>query len=282
MLETLKDLLDLLDLTNLADDAYRGAQPDTPNHHIVGGQIAAQALMAACRTVDARRPHSLHVYFLRRGDARGPVEFVVERLHDGGTFSTREITASQSGVVLMKALASFTADVESVAYHVAMPTAPTPESLQPVEDQLAPYAHEFGGWWVQSRPFDMRYVDPPPRIAMELGETSGAIRIWLRARGLVPNDPMVGACVLTYLTALTLLEPALGPMGKSLVDVSALLDHTIWFHRLADFSDWLLFDQTSPNGVGARALATGSLFNGSGELVCTAAQEGYFPAQRAT
>jgi acyl-CoA thioesterase-2 len=281
MLASLADVLNLLKLAAVGTDTFQGTQPDTPNHHIVGGQIAAQALMAAGRTVDARSPHSLHVYFLRRGDARGPVSFDVGRLHDGGTFSTREVTATQDGAVLMKALASFTADVDSVVYQQPIPSAPLPESLPPVEEQLAPYAAEFGGWWVESRPFDTRYVDPPPRIAMDLdGPPTTMSRIWLRARGVVPAAPLVNGCVLTYLTALTLLEPALGPMGKSLTDMSALLDHTVWFHRLADLSDWLFFDQSSPSGIGGRALATGSLFNRSGALVCTATQEGYFPAAR--
>jgi acyl-CoA thioesterase-2 len=281
MLETLTDVLALFDLTDSGSDAFKGLQPDTPNHHIVGGQIAAQALMAASRTVPGRTPHSLHVYFLRRGDAREPVEFNVGRLHDGGTFSAREVTATQGGVVLMKGLASFTANVESVAYQPTIPDAPAPESLLPVEDQLAPYAAEFGGWWVQLRPFDTRYVDPPPRVAMDLPEAGGATcRIWLRARGVVPTDPALNGCVLTYLTALTLLEPALGPMGKSQADVSALLDHSVWFHGPADFSDWLFFEQNSPSGIGGRALATGTVFNRSGFQVCTASQEGYFPVTR--
>jgi acyl-CoA thioesterase-2 len=281
MLETLTDVLALFDLTDVGPDAFKGHQPDTPNHHIVGGQIAAQALMAASRTVRARTPHSLHVYFLRRGDAREPVEFTVGRLHDGGTFSAREVTAAQGGAVLMKGLASFTANVESVVYQPTIPDAPAPESLLPIEDQLAPYAAEFGGWWVQLRPFDTRYIDPPPRVAMDLPEAGGATsRIWLRARGVVPADPAVNGCVLTYLTALTLLEPALGPMGKSQADVSALLDHSVWFHRAADFTDWLFFEQNSPSGIGGRALATGTVFNRSGFQVCTASQEGYFPAAR--
>jgi acyl-CoA thioesterase-2 len=116
---------------------------------------------------------------------------------------------------------------------------------------------------------------------MDLAEAAGPVsRIWLRARGVVPADPVVNGCVLTYLTALTLLEPALGPMGKSPTDVSALLDHTVWFHGPADFSDWLFFERNSPSGIDSRALATGTVFNRSGFQVCTARQEGYFPAAR--
>lgn len=281
MLVTLADVLNLFELKAVGPDAFEGTQPDLPNHHIVGGQIAAQALMAASRSVQGRRPHSMHVYFLRRGDSRRPVRFEVTRLHDGGTFSTRRIAATQAGEVLMEGLASFTADVESAAYQCAIPDGPAPESLLPVEEQLAPYADEFGGWWVAERPFDVRYVDPPPRIAMDSATPAEPVsRIWMRARAAIPVDPVVNSCVLTLLSALTLVEATLGPMGKSQYDMSALLDHTVWFHRLADFSDWLFYQQTSPTGVAGRALATGTIYNRAGDLVSTATQEIYFPPAR--
>ena len=281
MLASLADVLNLFKLAPLDTDTFQGTQPDPPNHHIVGGQIAGQALMAASRTAPERPPHSLNVYFLRRGDARCPVRFEVARLHDGGNFSTRRVAASQGGQLLMEAMASFAVDVEGADYQGVMPDVPRPEALVPIELQLAPYADEFGGWWVSERPFDTRYVDPPPRLAMDLdGPPTSVSRIWLRARGTFPADPVINGCMLTYLSALTLLEAAQGPMGKSMTDVSALLDHAVWFHRPADFSDWLLFEQKSPTGIGGRALATGSLFNLDGALVCTATQEGYFPAPR--
>ena len=144
-------------------------------------------------------------------------------------------------------------------------------------------AEEFGDWWPQQRPFTMRYLDAPPRVALDLSDTPPPRqRIWLRANGQVSDDPMVNSCVVAYLSALTLLECAMTtmhttPMGPRL---SALVDHTVWFHRAADFTDWLLFDQSSPSVVGRRGLATGTLYNRSGELVCIATQEGYFAEQR--
>jgi acyl-CoA thioesterase-2 len=281
MVVTLGDVLGLLELSALGPDLFEGVQPDTPNHHIVGGQIAAQALMAASRTTPQRWPHSLHVYFLRRGDARLPVNFEVSRLRDGGTFSVRRVAATQGGEVLMEGLASFTGGGGGVAYQQAMPDAPPPETLVPVEELLAPYAEEFGGWWVAERPFDVRYVDAPPRIAMDREEPAGPVsRIWLRARGPIPVDPVVNSCMLTFLSALTPIEAALGPSRKSQLDVSALLDHAVWFHRPADFSDWLFYEQHSPTGIAGRALATGTIYNRAGDLVCTASEEVYFPSPR--
>lgn len=280
-LTTLTDVLKLLEVEKLGPDTFKGTQPDLPNHHIVGGQIAAQALMAASLTAPERPPHSLHVYFLRLGDSRRPVVYEIARLRDGGTFSSRRVTASQDGEVLMEGLASFTAGVAGVAYQNTMPDVPGPESLVPIEEELAPYAEEFGGWWVAERPFDVRYVDPPPRIAMDRAEPAGPVsRIWLRARGSIPADPVVNSCVVTLLSALTPLEAALGPMRKSQLDVSALLDHTVWFHRHADFSDWLFYEQNSPSGIAGRALATGTIYNRAGDLVCTAGEEIYFPPKR--
>lgn len=284
MIPTLADVLALFDLDTAGASTFRGSQYDPPNHHIVGGQIAAQALMAAGMTVEARLPHSLHVYFLRQGDARQPVLFEVTRLRDGGTFSARRVAASQGGAVLMEGLASFTAAVDNVEYQVAvMPDAPAPETLVPVEHQLASYAAESDGRWVQPRAFQTRYVDPPPRIALDQEpDLRSHSRIWLHANGHVPDDPTVSSCVLTYLSALTLIESAMTAMGRTPMDTgfSALLDHAVWFHRPADFADWLLYDQCSPSGVAGRGLATGAIYNRNGELVCAATQEAYFGKRR--
>jgi acyl-CoA thioesterase-2 len=283
MISTLRDLLRLLDLQQTDDATFLGTQPDTPNHHIIGSQVAAQALVAAGRTTPGRLAHSMHMYFLRRGDARQPIRYEVTALRDGGTISSRRVTASQSGVAHFEALASFTTGVGEVDWQRRMPDVADPDTVPGLEDLLTPYAEEFGGWWPQQRPFTMRYLDPPPRVALDLSETPPPprLRIWLRANGEVSDDPMVNSCVVAYVSALTLLECAMTtmrttPMGPRL---SALVDHSIWFHRVADFTDWLLFDQFSPSVVGRRGLATGTLYNRSGELVCMATQEGYFAEQ---
>jgi acyl-CoA thioesterase-2 len=282
MTSTLKDVLRLLDLKQTDDAAFVGTQPDTPNHHIIGSQVAGQALMAAGRTTSGRVAHSMHMYFLRRGDARQPIQYEVTSLRDGGTLSSRRVTATQSGRVLFEALASFTLSVDDVDWQQRMPDVTGPNGVPELEDLLMPYAEEFGGWWPVQHPFAMRYLDPPPRVALDLSDKpQPRLRIWLRANGEVSDDPMVNSCVVAYLSALTLLECAMTtmrttPMGPRL---SALVDHAIWFHRAADFSDWLLFDAFSPSVVGRRGLATGTIYNRSGELVCTTTQEGYFAEQ---
>jgi acyl-CoA thioesterase II len=274
----LADILDTLDVNRVGDDQFTALQMDNPAHHIVGGHIAAQALMSAGRTVAAARSvHSIHVYLLRAGDARRPVDFEITRLRDGGVLSSRRIVATQDGRVLLEALASFSAPVDSVDHQQPAPRVPAPEDIAPVEEQLQPYAHEHGGYWVRPAPLQRRYIDAPPRLAVDLPDAAPHIRMWWRPAGDVPADPMVNSCLLTYVAGTTLLETAMIARRTTPVDsFSALVDHALWFHRPADLSDWVLSDAVSPSGVGGRGLATATMYNRSGELVCTATQEIYF------
>jgi acyl-CoA thioesterase II len=167
---TLNQVLDTFDLEQVNADFFVGTQIDEIDHHIVGGHIAAQALMAASRTTAGRSPHSMHVSFLRRGDARHPVDFEVTALHDGGTFSARRVTARQFGAVLLEGIASFTTSVESHVYQQQPPDLPDPESFPTMAEQLIAYADERAGWWVREQPIEMRYIDPPARLALDLAE----------------------------------------------------------------------------------------------------------------
>jgi acyl-CoA thioesterase II len=276
---TLSQLLDTFNLEQVNAEFFVGNQIDEINHHIVGGHIAAQALMAASRTVPERLPHSMHLYFLRRGDARYPVDFEVVALHDGGTFSARRVTARQFGAVLLEGIASFSAPVESHVYQPPPPNLPQPESLPTLAEQLADYAGERDGWWVRQQPVEMRYVDPPARLALDLVEPPPArIRMWWRPNGVAPSDPIIADCLAVYVSGRTLLESAMiarrtTPLGPG---YSALIDHAVWFHHPPDLSDWLLYEQHSPSGTGGRGLAQGSMFNHTGQLVCTTTLECYF------
>jgi acyl-CoA thioesterase II len=276
---TLSQILDTFNLEEVNAEFFVGTQIDEIDHHIVGGHIAAQALMAASRTASERAPHSMHCYFLRRGDARQPVDFEVTALHDGGTFSARRVTARQFGAVLLEGIASFSAPVEGHVYQQQSPDLPDPESFPTMAEQLSGYADERAGWWVRELPTEMRYIDPPARLALDSPEPPPArIRLWWRPNGTPPSDPILASCLAVYVSGRTLLEPAMiahrtTPLGPG---NSALMDHAVWFHQAPDLSDWLLYEQHSANGSGGRGLAQGTMYNRSGELVCTTMLEGYF------
>jgi acyl-CoA thioesterase II len=217
------------------------------------------------------------VYYLRAGDARRPVDFQVVRSRDGGTLSTRQVTARQDGEVLLEALASFSTPVDGLDHQLPISDVPEPESLPPVQVQLASFADEHRGHWVRQQPFDLRYVDPPPRLALELPEPSSRIRMWWRPTEPVPEDRVLHSCLLTYLSGTTMLETAITMRRATPVTTfSALIDHALWFHRPVDLSDWVLSDQSSPSGVGGRGLASATMYNRAGQLVCIATQELYF------
>lgn len=278
---SIADLIASLDVEQLDEQHFVADQMDNAAHHIVGGHIAAQSLMAASRTVPGRTPHSAHAYYLRAGDARRPVEFHVEVARDGGTLSTRRVTARQDGQDLIEMLASFSVEVGDAQHQIPIPDVPQPDSLAPVQEQLRDYADEFGGHWVREQPFDLRYIDLPPRLAVEQVERSPSMRMWWRASQPRPVDPVLGSCLLTYLSGTTMLEAAVAMRGATPVTTfNALIDHALWFHRPVDLTDWVLSEQFSPSGLSGRGLANATVFNRSGALVCVATQEVYFGANR--
>lgn len=279
---SLAEILETLHVDRVSSDSdgdlFVAKQLDNPEHHIVGGHIGGQALMAASRTVPDRAAHSMHVYLLRAGDARHTVDFTVDRLRDGGTLSTRRVTATQDGKVLLEALVSFSAPADDPGqYQRPMPAVPAPELLPTKQEQLQAFADEHDGIWVKPHPVEQRYVDAPPRLAMEAVAPPERIRMWWRPTVPVPDDPALNQGLLVYVSGTTLLEPAMA-MRRSAPGIafSALIDHSMWFHRTADLSDWVLCDQDSPSGGDGRGLATATMYNRSGELVCSATQELYF------
>ncbi|MGV0744760.1 acyl-CoA thioesterase [Mycolicibacterium sp. XJ870] len=280
-LPQLSDLLATLNITPSGGDSFVATQLDNADHHIVGGHIAAQALMAASRTAPGRVPHSVHAYLLRAGDARYPVDMEVVNLRDGGTLSTRQVTARQAGEVLLEALVSLSAPVDALDYHQPIPVVPGPDELPPVEDQLRAYADELRGFWVRPQAIARRYVDAPPRLALDLPEPPERTRMWWRPAESVTDDPILNCCLLTYVTGTTMLETTMTMRRATQVNTfNALIDHAIWFHRPADLSDWVLSDQVSPSGIHGRGLASATMYNRSGHLVCTATQEIYFGRDR--
>lgn len=261
MTSTLPEVLETLVLDRVNQSFFVGTQLDGPAHHIVGGHIGSQALVAAAHTVAHDRPaRSMQAHFLRSGDARRPVDFEVAALHDGGTFSTRRVTARQSGAILAEATISFgkTAD-DDPTYQPTMPDAPEPDSLESAPRH---------GVWSSLEWFERRNAD-------------GGVQLWWRPAGEVPEDPVLATALVAYLSAVTLVEAALNSRrGATAHTPSPMLDHSVWFHGIPDLSDWLLYQQVSGSGAHRRALTSGQMFDRRGTLVCTAAQQLYFPPAR--
>ncbi len=271
---SLGDVLATLRLAPTGSATFTGEQLPAPANHILGGHISAQALMAASRTAPGRVPHSVHTYFLRPGDARRPVEFEVTGLQEGRTFSARRVTARQGDEILLEAMSSFKVPAPgaaAVSYQPPLPAVPEPESLPVVAPHFAESEDVTPGQWASLRWFERRIVDadqaPPARS-----------RIWWRPDGPVDEDAALIASLIAYLSAVTLTEPAYAARGK--VGASAQRDHSVWFHAPAELSDWLLYDQSSPSSADSLALASGTMFNRAGGLVCTVRQEMYFPPPR--
>jgi acyl-CoA thioesterase-2 len=288
--ETLKDILDLFALEDIGDRRFIGPQPqdDLERVRVYGGQVAAQAIAAAGRTVSQRHLHSLHLGFLRPGDPKRPLQYEVTVLREGRTFSTRRVTLTQGEAVLMEAMVSFIVDIDGWEHQIPMPDVPRPEQLTPVEDELRRHLADRGGddeyiSLVRFQVTDMRYVDPPPRIAIDAptGGDPTVCRLWLRLHEEPPAelllDPLLANCLLAYISDWTLLDPVQAAIGHTWLDLDTMasVDHAMWFHRPVDFSDWLLYDQRSSTARGGLGLGHGAFFNADGTLVCTVTQEGF-------
>lgn len=275
----LDGLVELLDLERLEPDSYRGHSPAGAGRaRVFGGQVASQALVAAARTVNPeRRVHSLHSYFLRPGDPAVPIVYRVDRLRDGGSFTTRRVLASQHDLTIFAMSASFQIDEPGLDHAIAAPDVPRPEQLPTLAERIADVSDEIASWRRQPRAFDVRYVDDPPWQSRLHGPRAMArSRTWFKADGTLPDDPVLHVCLLVYLSDVTLLdsiqvEHGIAP-GTDKIQLASL-DHAMWFHRPFRADEWLLYDTMSPSASGARGLGIGHFF-ADGRLVATAVQEG--------
>jgi acyl-CoA thioesterase-2 len=274
----LDGLLRLLDVEELAPDSYRGLSPESRLQRVFGGQVAAQALVAAGRTVGpGRAVHSLHSYFIRPGDPRTPIEYRVDRTRDGRSFTTRRVVAHQRDTPIFTLSASFQIDEPGLDHQLEMPTVPDPESLPPYPERLAGTRHP-GPWAKIPRPVDIRYVtDPPWSRAIGSPRPGAHSQVWFRADGQMPDDPLLHICLLTYISDLFLLDAVLATHGLDPQQENlqmASLDHAVWFHRPVHMDDWVLYDISSPSASGARGLGVGHFFGADGQMVATVVQEG--------
>lgn len=278
--DPLQKLISTLDLEKLEENLFRGTSPQVGWQRVFGGQVIAQALMAAQRTVpDNRFVHSLHAYFMRPGDPAVPIIYQVDRIRDGSSFATRRIVAIQHGNAIFSMSASFQIDEGGFDHQVRIPDVPKPEELLS-EDQmreafLAKAPPAIKKYWENKRPIEIRPVSLTHYISTEKLEPQQDI--WVRAIGNVPDDRHYQAAILAYLSDMTLLDTSLYAHGTTIFDPAvqaASLDHAMWFHRPCKLDDWLLYSQDSPSASGARGLTRGSLFTRDGVLVASMAQEG--------
>ena len=271
-------LVKVLDLEAIEVNMFRGRSPQVSHQRVFGGQVAGQALVAAGRTVDADRAvHSLHSYFIRPGDPKVPIVYTVERARDGRSFSIRRVTAIQHGEPIFVLAASFQLRQGGVDHQAPMPDVPLPDELPTLEERYAGY-DEVAAWFERvPRPFELRYVDDPPWVQRSHGPRGdGPHRIWLRADGRLPDDPLIHVCALTFASDLTLVETVLVHHGLAIgLDpvVTASLDHAMWFHRPFRADEWFLYDMASPSASGGRGLAMGKIFALDGRHIVSVVQE---------
>ncbi|MGC1710027.1 MAG: acyl-CoA thioesterase II [Methyloceanibacter sp.] len=279
MSRALEQLLSILDLETLEKNLYRGLSPQAGWQRVFGGQVIGQALVAASRTVEGRLAHSLHAYFLRAGDPAIPIIYEVDRIRDGGSFSTRRVVAIQHGQAIFSMAASFHNEEGGLHHQIKMPDVPSPEAL-PSEAELKErltgrLPPQVKAYWDRERPIEIRPVDLGRYFSPE--NRAPSQQVWIRATGNLGDDPALHQCVLAYASDFTLLDTALIAHGRFVFDprlMLASLDHAIWFHRKFRADEWLLYAQDSPSSSAGRAFCRGTLFTREGELVASTAQEG--------
>lgn len=277
---TAGDLVRLLDLEPIEHNIYRGRNRDIGTGRIYGGQVLAQSLVAARRTVDEDRPaHSLHGYFILPGDLEVPVVYFVERLRDGRSYTTRRVTAIQHGQAIFNLSASFHAPEEGPSHQAEMPEVPPPEELESELERIRARADELPddlrSVLTQDRPLDFRPVEA--RDPFDPGPAEPRRRTWIRAIGEIGDRARLHQAVLAYASDYGLLGAALQPHGVTFRNpdvMVASLDHSIWFHRPVRVDEWLLYDVDSPATWGGRGFARGAFFTREGDLVASVAQEG--------
>jgi acyl-CoA thioesterase-2 len=279
MSQVLDELVALLSLEAIEENLFRGVSQDLGFRQLFGGQVLGQCVSAASQTVEDRHVHSMHGYFLRPGDAALPVVYQVDRVRDGGSFSTRRVTAVQKGKPIFTCSASFQYDEEGFQHQIAMPDVPGPEGLKSetelsrmVEAMIPERMRERA---TSDKPIEIR---PVTRINPFDPEPSEPVKhVWFRAAGALPDEPQLHKLLLAYASDFNLLTTSMQPHGVSVFQKFmqvASLDHSLWFHSNLRMDDWLLYTMDSPWAGNARGFARGSIFNRQGQLVASVAQEG--------
>jgi acyl-CoA thioesterase-2 len=281
MTKVLDELVQLLALERIEINLFRGQSQDLGWGTVFGGQVLGQALSAAVQTVpEERHVHSLHAYFLRPGDVKRPIVYDVDRIRDGGSFTTRRVVAIQNGEAIFNLAASFQKDEPGFEHQDEMPSAPPPESLPTEQERIAQYADRLPKFVreraTSQRPFELKPCDPnddpfapPPRPASRM--------VWLKTIDRLPDQPSLHRYLLAYASDYSLVTTSLVPHGVTWLTKGmqiASLDHVMWFHQPFRVDEWLLHVIDSPKAHGARGLVRGRIFTRDGRLVASTAQEG--------
>nr|WP_297424494.1 acyl-CoA thioesterase II [uncultured Actinotalea sp.] len=271
-------VLDVLELQQVGPDTFVGASLPKPGGRVFGGQVLAQCVLAAARTVDPERlPHSVHGYFLRPGDVTKPITFSVENLRDGRSFSARRTHALQDGVPILSMTTSFQVEQPGLDHtDTPPPSVPGPDKVPSALQVLAGIDHPMADFWTQAAAFDLRHVEDA--IYLRPGPmASGHQLVWMKARGPLPDDEVLHRALLAYACDQVLLEPVLRRHGLSWASPGlsmASLDHAMWWHRPVRADEWLLYVQSTPSAHGGRGLGAARVYRQDGTLVATMAQEG--------
>jgi acyl-CoA thioesterase-2 len=279
MPNAVQTLLEILDLERLEVNLYRGMSPQVGWQRVFGGPVIGQALVAATRTVEDRLVHSLHAYFILPGDPKVPIIYEVDRIRDGGSFTTRGVKAIQHGKAIFSMMASFHREEQGFSHQAPMPDVPPPEELPSEEEMrkgiLPTMPEPVRRYYERERPIEMRPVEFKRYLSPDHREPR--FHVWMRATQKLPDDPAIHQCVLAYASDMMLLDSALIPHGRTVFEKSiqgASLDHALWFHRPYRADDWLLYAQDTPSAENALGFARGLIFSRDGKLVGSVAQEG--------
>lgn len=284
-MQNVEELIDLLNLEKIEENIFRGQNYQAPWNRVFGGQVLAQSLYAAYQTVpDDRFVHSLHGYFILTGDIGKPIIYEVDRIRDGGSFTTRRVVAIQHGQAIFNMSASFQLIQEGFDHQVTMPEVSAPEdsvSEEKMADNFKEKAPEIYRRLTRSRPIEFRRVDN--LNPLEAKNISPFQHVWFKAKGSLPGDKRLHQAVLAYASDYNLLGTALLPHREQ-IDINkiflASLDHAMWFHRDFSIDEWLLYAIDSPSASNSRGFTRGKIFNRDGVLVASVAQEGLIRAMK--
>jgi acyl-CoA thioesterase-2 len=283
--QALADLITLLELEPLEENIFRGQSRDIGTPQVFGGQVLGQALAAASRTVKDRSVHSLHAYFLKRGDVNSPIIYEVDRSRDGGSFSNRRVVAIQHGEQIFNMTASFQVPEAGLEHQLPMPDVPGPEGLKDVEELAREHSAELPArmqrFLTYRRPFKVRPVEPRQLFVTDGMEPVKLV--WMKAVDRLPDDEFLHQALLAYISDYELIGTSILPHGMHAGRHGlqmASLDHAMWFHRPVRVDEWLLFSLDSPNAAGARGFSQGHVFTRDGVLMASLAQEGLIRIRR--